>query len=277
MKLVDLGVPRHNAYMNIREDALPPDIHHPDAYSPPAYVQQMDQEELNRLQGQQEVPRYTTAHEPDQDERDTKATNSPNVLQFVDMQHVEDNRTRAGHFTHVETPAGIITYINGGIDVYMTDMFMDEYYNPVEPALIVLNSPGGEVRNIQEIADGIRTRSIPVYVPDGAICMSACNVMFAAGVGRYVGPNAEFMIHHVRYGGDQADGTRLAMKKSIDFFNLITNYIGDPRYYQTYMTELRQKLGDETMTWQNDDVRMPGSWIAEQGWARVVSNPSGSS
>lgn len=240
-------------------DMPPPDIHNP------AYVQQMDQSELDDLQSD-DLPLYTTDSEPESEE----PAQVGNITDYIDSQYIDTFDSLAGYFKHVETPAGVITYINGGIDGYMMDMFMDEYYNPIDTKLLVLNSPGGMVQDILDISEQIRMKSIPVAVPSGARCMSACNAMFAAGVGRYVAADAEFMIHHVRFGGDQADGTRLALKQSIDFFGLISNLMGEPQYYPNYKKLINQKLNGEPMTWQNDDLRVDGSWIIQQGYARSL-------
>ena len=225
---------------------------------PPAYVQQMSQAELNTFQNDETLLAST-------------GNDSGNILDYIDSQYIDTFDSLAGYFKHVETPVGIITYINGGIDGYMMDMFMDEFYNPIDTKLLVLNSPGGMVQDILDISEQIRMKSIPVAVPSGARCMSACNALFAAGVGRYVAADAKFMIHHVRYGGDQADGTRLDYKKSIDFFGLISNLMGDPRYYPNYKALIDQQLNGETMTWGNDALYVSGSWIHQQGYAQLLN------
>lgn len=223
----------------------------------PAYVIHMDQAEIDKLQGnglyafQQDNPI------------------SLNILDYIDSQYIETFDV-SGFFRHVETPAGVITYINGSINSYMMDMFMDEFYNPVDTKLLVLNSPGGLVEHIVDISEQIRMKNIPVAVPNGAICMSACNALFAAGVGRYVGAEAQFMIHHVRYNSDQADGTRIDFEKSIHFFELISNLMGSPRYYPNYKKLILEKLNGVSMNWQNDDLRVDGNWIIQQGYASLL-------
>ena len=74
----------------------------------------------------------------------------------------------------------------------------------------VLNSEGGNVSEAESLAEAIRDISLHqlahVVVPDGAVCASACFLLFAAGTSRIAGPTALIGVHSVSVRGDETPG-----------------------------------------------------------------------
>ncbi|MCW5717937.1 MAG: hypothetical protein KIS68_08930 [Bauldia sp.] len=71
------------------------------------------------------------------------------------------------------------------------------------PERLVLNSTGGSVEDALFVADLVRTRRIATEIPEGAVCHSACVLVFFAGVGRQA--TGELGVH--RPMEIRADGT----------------------------------------------------------------------
>ncbi|MBX5453652.1 MAG: hypothetical protein K6U10_06910 [Acidobacteriia bacterium] len=60
---------------------------------------------------------------------------------------------------------------------------------------IVLNSPGGYLDEGLAIGRFIRGRRLTTRIPNGFLCISACNFIFMGGVVRYVDPGGKFAAH----------------------------------------------------------------------------------
>lgn len=62
-------------------------------------------------------------------------------------------------------------------------------------ANVRLNSPGGKLDEGARLAFVIRFAKFPTFVPPGAVCASACFLVFAAGDPKFAGPGALIGVH----------------------------------------------------------------------------------
>jgi hypothetical protein len=76
----------------------------------------------------------------------------------------------------------------------------------IDKALVQLDSPGGYVPPMVAIGDRIHNTGFWTYVPNGAICTSACASIWLAGRKRFLGPNGRLGFHST---GQTVDGRRL--------------------------------------------------------------------
>lgn len=75
-------------------------------------------------------------------------------------------------------------------------------------AVIMFNSPGGNALAGVEIGKAIRLRGYSTYVPDDALCASACGFAWLAGTKRYMARSAKIGFHAVYVmDGDQSRET----------------------------------------------------------------------
>lgn len=63
-----------------------------------------------------------------------------------------------------------------------------------------LNSPGGDLLEAENISQFIRKVGALTIVGDGAVCASACFLLFAAGKGKIVHPRAKIAVHSASMG-----------------------------------------------------------------------------
>jgi hypothetical protein len=80
---------------------------------------------------------------------------------------------------------------------------LQAFHNAVgddEKLTVYLSSPGGEVHPATMIGVLIRVRSYATMVPAGAICASACALIWMAGVPRELGVRAHLGLHCTRLG-----------------------------------------------------------------------------
>jgi hypothetical protein len=68
------------------------------------------------------------------------------------------------------------------------------------PALVLLDSPGGSVRDALAIGQAIRDAGADTALEAGAICLSACPYMLAGGVARSVAEGASVGVHQHYFG-----------------------------------------------------------------------------
>lgn len=62
---------------------------------------------------------------------------------------------------------------------------------------VVLNSPGGSVRDALSISELVRERGFQTRVESGALCASSCPLVFAGGKTRIAGSDAAIGVHQV--------------------------------------------------------------------------------
>ncbi|WP_299557734.1 hypothetical protein [uncultured Sulfitobacter sp.] len=68
------------------------------------------------------------------------------------------------------------------------------------PTRVLLNSPGGSVRDALTLGRALRQRSVDTEMRDGDICYSACPYLLAAGVTRSVPDTASVGVHQHFFG-----------------------------------------------------------------------------
>lgn len=66
-----------------------------------------------------------------------------------------------------------------------------------------IRSRGGDARAGNEAGRIIRSFGMTTRIPSGWTCFSACNFMFMGGVGRYVEPGGNFMVHMFTHTSDR--------------------------------------------------------------------------
>lgn len=98
-----------------------------------------------------------------------------------------------------EGRVGDTLFIDGEIQKIQWSILRDGEYHGVKR--IVLNSYGGHVEGAKELATVIREQGLTTVVPAGGVCMSACTLIFQAGVIRQAHTSAIFMYHSPRSGG----------------------------------------------------------------------------
>lgn len=62
-------------------------------------------------------------------------------------------------------------------------------------AIVVLSSPGGSPIAAMEIGKAIRLKGLTTVVPDGALCVSACALIWLSGSPRFIGSTGQLGFH----------------------------------------------------------------------------------
>lgn len=77
-----------------------------------------------------------------------------------------------------------------------------EQIDAADPAIarLLLQSPGGSVRDALELGRHLRRRAIATEVLPGEICYSACPYLFAGGTARRAGDEASLGVHQHSFG-----------------------------------------------------------------------------
>ena len=68
------------------------------------------------------------------------------------------------------------------------------------PARVILNSPGGSVRDALELGRHLRAAGLNTALRDGDVCYSACPYLLAAGVNRAIPDGASVGVHQHYFG-----------------------------------------------------------------------------
>ncbi len=97
-----------------------------------------------------------------------------------------------------ESRVGDTLYIDGEIQDIQWSILRDGEYKGVKR--IVLNSFGGSVDGAKEFAKVIREQGLVTVIPAGGVCMSACTLLFQAGIKRQAHRSAIFIYHAPRAG-----------------------------------------------------------------------------
>lgn len=100
---------------------------------------------------------------------------------------------------------------------------------------IELNSLGGDTTSTYAIAEQIRSRGIHTHVRSGAVCESACSLVFQAGSKRTASPDAIFMFH----------GSRIGSAEMKNWESMCTDG-NDPHSSLIYCAKLLLKTSDIT-------------------------------
>jgi hypothetical protein len=95
------------------------------------------------------------------------------------------------------TRDGAAVFLSGPIVAKDLQAFHNAVGND-EKLTVYLSSPGGEVHPAMMIGVLIRVRSYATMVPAGAICSSACALIWMAGIPRELGIHAHLGLHCTR-------------------------------------------------------------------------------
>jgi ATP-dependent protease ClpP protease subunit len=151
-----------------------------------------------------------------------------------------------------EQVIGDTLYIDGEIHERLAPEL--EYGDYKNVKRIVLNSYGGLVTAGIEIAKLIRSKQLDTILPAGGVCMSACTLLFQAGVNREAHKTSIFMYHaprlsaigmigyHYRckkYGQKSCDEflndrIRNSEQETFDFFAVYEVYGFSSSFYEEY-------------------------------------------
>ena len=107
-------------------------------------------------------------------------------------------------------------YLDGNIDSKIIDATLAKL-SPRDT--LVLNSQGGLVKDAYRLSEFVRANGIKTRVNSTGWCLSACVLIFAAGVERSAGKNALFLIHSARdeNGKPTKDGTLWLLTKLVEY------------------------------------------------------------
>ena len=122
-------------------------------------------------------------------------------------------RSRAMDFKPAPQDTGMIIVATGEI-IPGDSLKLGGFLEAITNARIigyVLNSPGGNLEEGEKLSGMIHNQSVTVAVPSGAMCASACFLLFAAAAHRVVAPDALIGVHSVSDGSGQEDDTTLAL------------------------------------------------------------------
>jgi hypothetical protein len=75
---------------------------------------------------------------------------------------------------------------------------------------MIVDSPGGGLVEAESLAGVIRRAALPLFVPPGGQCSSACFLLFAAAPNRFVGPDALIGVHRANEGGKETIAAKTA-------------------------------------------------------------------
>lgn len=83
------------------------------------------------------------------------------------------------------------------------------------PQIVLLESPGGDLRSALAIGAEIALRGVATYVPEGQGCFSACALIWVAGATRIMAADATIGVHGAYYLVDDIDGTSTPVISSV--------------------------------------------------------------
>ncbi len=185
---------------------------------------------------------------------------------FFQNAHAMDFR-----YVATDGAAGVIVaagQINLGDDERLHD-YVARLHPGTTVVGMVLESPGGNLREGVYLATTIRNSRIATGVFDRAECASACFLMFAAGSHRTVGPHARIGVHSASHSGEddpvaQAVTTLMA-RKAADLgvpSDIIGRMVTTPPSQIAWLTpdELAE-MHVEVLTADSDSYR-PGSALS---------------
>jgi hypothetical protein len=85
--------------------------------------------------------------------------------------------------------------------------FLDTMDKVKRMARLVIDSPGGFVNEAEKMAVTIHNIGLPVAVPEGATCASACVLLLAAAPQRSAGEGARIGVHRASFFGQENRAT----------------------------------------------------------------------
>ena len=87
-------------------------------------------------------------------------------------------------------------YLDGAVDKNL--FFEIQNYTQTPIKTLYLNSGGGQIGEAFKVATFIRSQGIKTVLRPGAVCLSACTLLFQAGQERWATPESRLMFHGVR-------------------------------------------------------------------------------
>ena len=104
--------------------------------------------------------------------------------------------------------------IDGEIDEYDYDRFLTAVRGiPPDKTVVILQSPGGNVRAGIAIGNYIHTNGFSTFVDSGGVCASICAAIWLAGTRRFIEAGCYFGFHSSGFGGERSDGGNQMMRK----------------------------------------------------------------
>ena len=100
----------------------------------------------------------------------------------------EITHTRKADGSHVVTISGQIRHGDGM-------KFFELTWAVPDPATVILNSPGGWIGEAMAIGGLVRSRNYETRVENGAVCNSACTLIWLAGTSRHLDSRARLGFH----------------------------------------------------------------------------------
>ena len=94
--------------------------------------------------------------------------------------------------------SGETLYINGDMHFSIIYYELTTYDPERKIKRVELNSPGGNINEIERVVEVVRGRGLATHVRGDSICMSACTMFYQAGVKRTAQKSAQFLYHTVR-------------------------------------------------------------------------------
>lgn len=171
---------------------------------------------------------------------------------------------------------GDTMYIDGSIFPDELLFEIKDLYPEVKK--LQLNSHGGPIRNIEKLVEHIRYRGISTHVRKGAVCSSACTMVFMAGVRRTAAPGARFMFHGVNNGGREINIKDFCQQQGYDQCGKkLVELVDDQRDSTRKFFEAYIALGASQNLWLNyqsfpEDPKWweHGNFFKRQDWVMTA-------
>jgi ATP-dependent protease ClpP protease subunit len=140
-------------------------------------------------------------------------------------------------FASVIFPWEAFIYISGEIEKGDDNIFSEVVKKSVKPAVVIIDSPGGNVGAAINIGKIIRKKGFAVSVQNDKTCASSCVMILAAGVTRIVYERAKVVIHRPYIDGElKGDGDYDANYKNM--LELLNNYFHEMNVPNTLVSRM---------------------------------------
>lgn len=122
--------------------------------------------------------------------------------------------SRAMDFKRESTPDGSVIIAAGGTIEVGDHLKLVGFLEAIAGSPLIgysISSPGGNLMEGEQIAEMIHAQQVAVAVPSGAMCASACFLLFAAAAHRIAAPDALIGVHSASDGQGAENGSTLAL------------------------------------------------------------------
>lgn len=200
------------------------------------------------------------------------------LCSVANASYFENNRSRdVSNPSHTPEPSawtqesrvGDTLYIDGEVQEIQWSALRSGEYKGVKR--VVLNSRGGLVMGAVLLAKEIRAQGLTTVIPAGGVCMSACTLLFQAGVKRQAHSSAIFMYHAPRSGRIgianllrkcKEKGPRYCRERQQEFVDRADQVTND--FFEVYY---EYDLNSEFMNWMYTLPEEPESqWREDGNW-----------